>query len=332
MKPKIAIDIGTSYTKIYKSKADVVLIEPTCIAIKNKNYKTPYAYGADAYSLIGKTPESVEIIFPVSNVDIVDHKALVALISHFVIKVKYPFEIIKDALLLVECGANRETIKKFETALIGAKIFNVCYAENPVSALLGLGEELSYETPSAVIDLGGGQTTVCVLTKAGVISGASAEIGGNVLNKMIVKHVESKLNLLISNHSAEIIKTQLSSLNEDDETKAVVSGKDVLSGKQRVAQISASQIYPAVKEFIDKILNITSVIFSSLESETLSLLQKGGVYLTGGGVKIYGIEDYISNALKITAKVYKEAEIASIIGAGKLVESGELLEKLKLQV
>ena len=27
MKPKIAIDIGTSYTKIYKSKADVVLIE-----------------------------------------------------------------------------------------------------------------------------------------------------------------------------------------------------------------------------------------------------------------------------------------------------------------
>jgi transcriptional regulator of heat shock response len=44
------------------------------------------------------------------------------------------------------------------------------------------------------------------------------------------------------------------------------------------------------------------------------------------------IEDYISNALKITAKVYKEAEIASIIGAGKLVESSELLEKLKLQV
>ncbi len=332
MKPKIAIDIGTSYTKIYKSRADVVLIEPTCIAIKNKNYKTPYACGYDAYALIGKTPENVEVIFPVNNTDIIDNKALVALISHFLQKVKTPFEVIKDALLLVECGCNRDTIKKFENALIGAKVFNVCYAENPVLALLGLGEELSYETPSAVIDLGGGQTTVCVLTKAGVISGASAEIGGNTLNKMIISHIEKEQNLLISNHSAEALKIQVASLNEDDETKAVVSGKDVLSGKQRVAQISACQIYPAVKEFFDKVLNIANVIISSLESETITLLQKGGVYLTGGGVNVYGIEDYVTKALRITAKVNDEAEIASIIGAGKLVESSELLEKLKLQV
>ena len=196
MKPKIAIDIGTSYTKIYKAKADVVLIEPTCIAIKNKNYKIPYACGHEAYSLIGKTPENVEIIFPVNNTDIVDNRALVALISHFLKKIKSPLEIIKDALLLVECGSNRDTIKKFENALIGAKVFNVCFAENPVLSLLGLGEELSYETPSAVIDLGGGQITVCVLTKAGVISGASAEIGGNTLNKMIINHIEKEQNLL----------------------------------------------------------------------------------------------------------------------------------------
>ncbi|MBQ3235641.1 MAG: rod shape-determining protein [Clostridia bacterium] len=332
MRPKIAIDIGTSYTKIYKAKSDVVLIEPTCIAIQNKNYKTPYAYGQEAYSLIGKTPESVEIIFPVSNTDIVDNKALVALLSHFIKKVKTPLENIKDALLLVECGSNRETIKKFENALIGAKVYNVCYAENPLLALLGVGEEISYETPSAVIDLGGGQTTVCVLTKAGVISGASAEIGGNTLNKMIIKHVEQTLNLQISEHSAEVLKVQLASLNEDDETKSVVSGKDTLSGKQKVSQISASQIYPAVKEFIDKVLNITNVIFSSLAGETIALLQKGGVYLSGGGVNIYGIDEYVSNALGIQTKINNEAEIASIIGAGKLVESAELLDKLKLQV
>ena len=331
MKPKIAIDIGTSYTKIYKSRSDVVLIEPTCIAIQNKNYKTPYAYGQEAYSLIGKTPENVEIIFPVNNTDIVDNKALVALISHFVKKVKTPFEVIKDALLTVECGSNREIIKKFENALIGAKIFNVCYAENPVLALLGVGEEISYETPSAVIDLGGGQTTICVLTKAGVISGASAEIGGNTLNKMIVKHVERELGLIISEHSAEVIKTQIASLNVDDETKTVINGKDILTGKQRVAQISANLIYPAVKEFFDKILNITNVIFSSLSSETIALLQKGGIYVTGGGVNVYGVDEYIGKALGIQTKIYPEAEIASIIGAGKLVESAELLDKLKLQ-
>ena len=54
--------------------------------------------------------------------------------------------------------------------------------------------------------------------------------------------------------------------------------------------------------------------------------------MTGGGVKIYGISDYLSKALNIKTIVSEEAEIASIIGAGKLVENKELLDKLKLQV
>lgn len=332
MKPKIAIDIGTFYTKIYKSKADVVLLEPTCIAIKNKNYKTPFACGEDAYALIGQTPENVEVIFPVSSAEIVDNKALVALLIYFIKKIKKPFELVQDVLLSVGLGSNRETIKKFENALIGAKLYNVCYAEAPLLAVLGAGEELSFETPSAIIDFGCGQTTVCVLTKAGVISGVSAELGGNDLNKMIINHLDKELNLLISLSSAETLKTKLASLDEDDETKIVISGKDTLSGKQRVTQITASEIYKPVKEFTDKILKIVSVILSSLQSETLINLSKNGILLTGGGAGIYGICDYISSALDIKVERANEFEIASIIGAGKLIENVELLEKLKLKV
>ncbi len=332
MKPKIAIDVGTSFTKIYKSKADVVLCEPTCIAIKNKNYKTPFACGKEAYDLIGNAPENVNIIFPVSSAEITDNKALIALLCHFIKKIKKPFEFIQDVLLSVGCGSNREMIKKFENALIGAKLYNVCYAESPLLSLIGAGEDLSQETPSAVIDFGGGQTTVCVLTKLGVISGVSAELGGNDLNDMIIKHLEEELNLLISSTSAETLKTKLSSLDEDDETKIVISGKDTLSGKQRVTQISANQIYKPVKEFVDKILKIVNVILSSLQSETLNKLAKNGVKLTGGGAGIYGLCDYISNALDVKVERGNEWDIASIIGAGKLVENGELLDKLKLQV
>ena len=332
MKPKIAIDIGSSYTKIYKSKVDVVLCEPTCIAIKNKNYRTPFACGLEAYALIGKTPENVEIIFPVNGSEITNNRALVALIEYFIKKIKKPFEFIQDVLLSVGCGFNRDIIKKFENALLGAKLYNVCFAESPLLALLGAGEDLSYETPNAVIDLGGSQTTVCVLTLAGVISGASADIGGNTLNKMIISHLEVEHNFLISNHSAEILKTQLASLDEDDETKIVISGKDTLSGKQKVSQVSASQIYPAVKGFMEKVIEIITVILSGLSPETIESINRNGIYLTGGGAGIYGISDYLDYKLEMKTQVAKENDIATIIGAGKLVENYELLEKLKLKV
>ena len=331
MKPKIAIDIGSCYTKIYKLHAGVVLCEPTCIAIKNNNYKTPFAFGEDAYSLIGKTPEGVEIVFPVKNTDIVDFKALVLLLEHFIKKIKKPFEIISSALLSVQCGSNHAIIKNFENALIGAKVYNVCFAELPVLSLIGSGVELSYETPNGIIDFGGEQVTVCVLTQAGVISGASAEFGSNELNKLIVSHFEKNLNFLISLSSAEVLKTQLASLDKDDETKLVVSGKDVLSGKQRVQQVSASDIYQPVKTYVDKVLTIANAIFSSLESETISQLSKNGIHLVGGGVNVYGLSDYVFERLGLKAQVCKEAEIVSIIGAGKLVENVELLEKLKLK-
>ena len=178
-----------------------------------------------------------------------------------------------------------------------------------------------------------GRTTATeILTKAGVISGVSAELGGNDLNKMIVSHLDKEHNLLISLSSAETLKTKLASLDEDDETKIVISGKDTLSGKQRVTQISANEIYKPVKEFIDKILKIVNVILSSLQSETLNKLSSSGIKLTGGGAGIYGICDYISSALDIKVERGNEWEIASIIGGGKLVENSELLEKLKLKV
>ena len=83
MKPKIAIEIGTSYTKIFKSRQDVVLLEPTLIAISKNNYKKPVAVGFDAEKLIGKVGDNVKIIRPVNNTTIVDYKALCALLNAF---------------------------------------------------------------------------------------------------------------------------------------------------------------------------------------------------------------------------------------------------------
>ena len=332
MKPKIAIDIGSLNTKIYKAHSGVVLSEPTCIAIKNKNYKNPVAYGEEAYSLIGKTPEGVEVIFPVTSADVIDNRAIIALISHFIKKVKKPFEKISDVLFLVGCGLTREAIKKFENSLIGAKLFNVCFAESSQLSLLGSGVDLSLNSLDAVVDLGATQTTVCAMTDAGVIAGAQAEFGGNNLNKMIIKHLEEEMNLIISSSVAETLKTQLSSLDEDDETKIVISGKDTLSGKQKATQISANKIYKPIKEFTDKIVKIINAVFASLDGESLVKLASTGIYLVGGGSKIYGVEDYLSKQLAMKVVIPNDADLASIIGAGKLVESSELLEKYKMKV
>ena len=333
MKSKIAIDLGSSYTKIYKAGADVVLYEPTVIAIENGNYRKPLAVGYEAEKLIGKTGDDVCIIHHVKNTEIVDEKALTALLSAFIKKIKSSaFEFNPDVLMSVQCGSNREIIKNFEKVFNEAGIFNVEYAEAPVLSLLGADAPLTDTTGFAVIDFGGEQTTVCVLTLGGVISGVSMAYGGNKLNEMIIAHVEKDLKLSISLKQAETLKTEIASLVNDDDTKTVISGRDVLSGKTRSTQILASNIALPVKTFIDKIIEITNMIFKKLPQEALLEVKRNGIYITGGGSNLYGIKDYLNFALGFDVEKTDESEIACIIGGGMTVEDKTLLNKIKLKI
>lgn len=333
MKSKIAIDLGSSYTKIYKAGADVVLFEPTIIAIENGNYRKPLAVGYDAEKLIGKTGDSVEIIHPVKNTEITDERALAALISAFIKKIKVnALEFNPDVLMSVQCGSDREVIKKFEKVLNGAGIYNIDYAEVPVLSLLGSDAPLTDTSGTAVIDFGGEQTTVCVLTLGGVISGVSMAFGGNKLNEMILKHIEEELKLSISEKQVETLKTEIASLVNEDETKTVISGRDVFSGKTRSTQITASNIALPIKKFIDKIIEIINMMFKKLPQEALLEVKKNGIYVTGGGSKLYGLSDYLSFALGFDVEKTDESDIACVIGGGMTVEDRTLLNKIKLKI
>ena len=333
MKSKLAIDLGSSYVKIYKAGADVVLFEPTLIAIENGNFRNPIAVGYDAEKLVGKTPDNVEVIRPIVNAEIVNEKALASLISAFIKKTKANLlEFNPEVLISVQCGSEREIIKKYEKVLNSAGIFNIDYAEVPVLSLLGSDAPITDSSAVAIIDLGGEQTTVCVLTLSGVISGVSMAYGGNKLNELIIAHVEKEFNLTISETQAEKLKVEIASLVNEDDTKTVISGRDVLSGKTRSTQILASDIILPVKKFIDKIIEITNMVFKKLPQEALMEIKRNGIYLTGGGSNLYGLVDYLNFALDFEIEKCEESNIACVIGGGKTIEDKSLLNKIKLKI
>lgn len=332
MKPKIAIEIGTSYTKIFKSRQDVVLSEPTLIAISKNNYKKPVAVGFEAEKLLGKVNnDKVRVIRPVNNTTIVDYKALCAMLNAFLNKIKSKGELTPNVILTVGCGSDRKIMGNFETALNKVGLYNISFAEAPVLALLGADAPLTDNSCHAVIDMGAGQTTVCVLNLSGVISGLSAEIGGNTLNKMIIKHLETDLNLTITDNEAENLKRSVASLVSDDDNKTVVQGKQTSSGKPRSLNVSASQILKPTEEFAKKTAEIVNMVLSKLNADCIKEITKNGIYLTGGGSKLYGIDDFFTKALGFKTNLVPDPELSIILGAGKLISNKELLNKLKLR-
>ena len=83
---KLAIDFGTSVTKIYKIGSGIVLAEPTCVTVQKETGEIR-AFGSEAKRLLGKTAELTDVCFPVYEGEIVDERCASALLEYFLRKV-----------------------------------------------------------------------------------------------------------------------------------------------------------------------------------------------------------------------------------------------------
>ena len=66
----IGLDLGTYNIKLYNGIDDTIHTHKNMIAIQNKHHVL--AYGDEAFKMYEKTPESIEISFPVTNGVIAD--------------------------------------------------------------------------------------------------------------------------------------------------------------------------------------------------------------------------------------------------------------------
>lgn len=62
---KLAIDLGSSTTKIYRLGGGVLLSEPSVVALNAEGDGQIRAIGLDAKRIIGKTADNTRISFPI---------------------------------------------------------------------------------------------------------------------------------------------------------------------------------------------------------------------------------------------------------------------------
>ena len=187
---KLAIDLGSSVTKIYRADAGsgIVLAEPSCVAVSSPDREVK-AIGKDAKKLVGKTAEYTEIVFPVYEGEIADMRLAVVMLKEFLsrigIRAGRAF-----ALFSVPCGASAELIADYAALAEECGLKRLCFVEASYLAALGADAVLSESNPVFCLDIGGGVTNAAVLSLDGVIAGLSMNIGGNNMDANIIDRIE----------------------------------------------------------------------------------------------------------------------------------------------
>lgn len=357
----IAIDLGSSNTTIYLENEGIVLREPTSVLVMADDPTSVLAVGGDAYQSQGRTGKATQLTFPVMDgaVTDVDLAALTMIaLSEKATGRRKPME---KAQLLVSMSQGLTKVEKDALALAvrasGAK--RTILVKTPLAAALGAG--LTVDQPRAVmiVVLGGGTSEIAVISMTGIVAARSMRTGSLSMDEAIVRYVRRKKRLIIGLSTAEDLKCDIGSAtlptedydedwpeDEDDQPilentqetglatiepvepvgeKALLKGKNALTGKPETVTVSTRDIALALREPVSVLIDAIRDALGRVPPELAADILDSGITLSGGGALLTGLAQLLAEKTGVPVSVGEHPHEDVILGLGRMASDDKLL-------
>ena len=293
----LSIDLGTANTLIYVKEKGILLNEPSIVAVEDDGSKRKIvAVGAEAKSMLGRTPMNMQTIRPLKDGVIADFVTTEKMLQHFIKKVSKSNLLIGPRVLIcVPSGATQVERRAIKESAEGAGARKVYLIEEPVAAALGAGLPVEEATGSMVFDIGGGTSEVAVLSLGGIVYAASARIGGDVFNESIISYIKQNYGILVGEATAENIKHNIASAYPSKDLKEMeVKGRNLSEGIPRSFRVNSNEILEALQEPLKGIVSAVKTALEKTPAELSTDIADCGIVLTGGGALLSGLSQLIS--------------------------------------
>lgn len=328
---ELCIDLGSSFTTIYKKNSGVVLREPSVVLIdtSNKNLKV-LSFGLEANKECGKLPNNQVLVKPIVEGVIKNFDLTKKMVIYYLNKI-VKFSLIKPYIKLIVClpvGLNKEQYETYKKLFYSIGFAKIKFVYNVVSSSLKENPYFCLGKANLLVDIGAGKTEICSMVNNKIISAISLNVGGELLDKKIVEHLLKTKNCVISQKIAENIKREIGSLYETDKSSIEVSVKDLNSQSPQNIILTAKDLSSPVYDCYFKILQTIQVFINNSSPEVSTDIKNDGIILYGGGSLITGLEKFFKKVLKISVFVVDEPEVFAIKGSEKLFSDSNLLEKI----
>lgn len=325
---KYAIEIGGSYTKIYVQGEGFALCEPTLVSAE----PTPQGYqviglGQEAKNMMGKTNESIEVFSPISNGKIINYEYLKTLLIYFFEKLGFKKK--RDSIMVLSnLGLSQSDKESFLSLLYEIGFKEVILIPTILCACVGAGRNISSTKTNMMINVGGANTDIAVINMNSIVKGATLGLGGRAVDVAIANTIAYNHGIVVGLGTCEKLKIEVGSLYPNDTLNMEVTGVDIDSKVPCSYIISSNDLLPVLEPFYDEIVRTIDVTVTSLPPEISADIINNGVLFCGGMANTAGLENYLKRNLRYPFKIVDDAENVSILGAGKLLEDIDLLEKI----
>ena len=316
---ELAIDLGTANTLIIQD-GKIVIDEPSIVAIDMVSGET-IAVGKRAMQMHEKTHKNIKTIRPLKDGVIADFQAAENLIQGLINMLGNKRRFFTHLKMVICIPSGITEVEKravFDSAdHVDSKETYLIF--EPMAAALGIGLDVEEPVGNMIIDIGGGTTEIAVIALSGIVGDQSIRTAGDVFTNDIVDYMKRNHNILIGERTAEQIKIHVgSALKQLDNppNDFAVNGRDLITGIPKQLKISYAEIAEAIDESISKIEEAILRALENTPPELSSDIYKTGLYLTGGGALLRGLDKRISRITKLPVHIADDPLRAVVRGTG----------------
>lgn len=324
----IGIDLGTANILVFQRGRGIVLREPSVVAI-HKNTRELKAAGEEARQMLGRTPGSIVAMQPIRDGVIADYTVTEQMLRHFIQKVCGKRSLFKPRVIVcVPSGVTSVERRAVLDATRSAGAREAYPIEEPMAAAIGAGLNISDPEGNMVVDIGGGTTDIAVISLGGIVKSDSVRIGGNKFDEAINRFIKREYNLIIGERTAEEIKMAVgSAFALEEELHMEVKGRDMVEGLPKTEIISSSAIREALAEPVAQIVARTRSVLEQTPPELAADIVTHGIWLTGGGALLRGLDQLIMRETGIPVHVAEDPLSCVAMGTGQALDQIEMLSE-----
>lgn len=314
----IGIDLGTANILVFVKGKGIVLNEPSVVAIDQDKNKI-LAVGEEARQMIGRTPGNIKAIRPLKEGVIANYTITQKMLEYVVNKVAGKSFFSKPRIMVcIPTGVTSVEKRAVLEATIQAGASKTYLIEEPLAAALGAGLDIAAASGSMVVDIGGGTTDIAVLSLGGVVVDASLRIGGDAFDEAIIRYVKRIHNVLIGERTAEDIKMNVATVHsEGRQVEKDIRGRDLVTGLPTTIKVTSEDARKALRESVASLVATVRSVLEKCPPELSADIVDKGIYLTGGGALLDGIDRVLKDETGIDTYVAEQALDCVALGTGK---------------
>lgn len=327
LRSDVGIDLGTASVLVYIKGKGIVLKEPSVVAIDQYTNKF-LAVGEEARRMLGRTPGNIVAIRPLKDGVISDYSITERMLKYFIQKALGRMWFKPRIIICVPSGITEVEKRAVMEASNEAGASKTYLIEEPIAAAIGAGLDITQPNGNMVVDIGGGTSDVAVISLGGIVVSKSIKTAGDECDEAIIKFIRKKFNMMIGERSAEQLKMEVGCAFPYEEEKVMeVKGRNLLTGLPLNVEVSSEDMLEALHEPVNEIVEAIHEVLEKTPPELSSDISNAGIYLTGGGAMLYGLDKLIEKRTGIETRLADNPVECVAIGTGKSLDSIEVLEK-----